>query len=115
MRKSKARKTPDIFVKVDMNGCDTFIVNRLYRERDTKALDSMGVKVAAVPARCFRNTIMWNVEAARTQRQEIMARHKPEGTEFTTKMRSVRWMKRVVGARHARAFYRAGAGRLRSM
>jgi hypothetical protein len=59
MSKSKARKTPEIFVKVDMNGCDRFVVFRLYNERDTKALDSMGVKVAAVPARCFKNTIMW--------------------------------------------------------
>jgi hypothetical protein len=59
MPKSKARKAPEIFVKVNMNGCDKYIVNRLYSERDTKTLDSMGVRVAAVPARCFKNTIMW--------------------------------------------------------
>jgi hypothetical protein len=58
MCKSKTdRKTPSTFlVRVKMNGCDQLTINRLYDERDTKALDSMGAKVFAFPSRCFS---MW--------------------------------------------------------
>lgn len=60
MGKPTGRKTPDtFFVKVKLNGCDQVTINRLYTERDTKALDKMGVKVVAIPERCFKNTAMW--------------------------------------------------------
>jgi hypothetical protein len=55
MCKSKnSRKIPNTFhARVKMNGCDQLTINRLYNERDTKALDSMGAKVFAFPSRCF--------------------------------------------------------------
>lgn len=69
MGKPKGRKIPNtFFVRVKMNGCDQRTVNRLYRERDTRALDSMGAKVYAFPSRCFKNTAVFKPQALQDKR-----------------------------------------------
>lgn len=70
MGKSKnGRKIPTTyFARVKMNGCDHLTINRLYSERDTEALDSMGAKVFAFPARCFRNNLLWTPAALQDRR-----------------------------------------------
>lgn len=68
-KSKKCRKIPNTyFARVKMNGCDRVTINRLYNERDTKALDSMGAKVFAFPSRCFRSNKMWTPSALQDKR-----------------------------------------------
>ena len=67
--KNGRKKIPNtFFVRVNFNGCDKLTINRLYNEKDTGALDTMGAKVLAFPSRCFRSNPQWKPSALQDRR-----------------------------------------------
>jgi hypothetical protein len=67
--KKNGRKIPNtFFVRVNFNGCDKLTINRLYSEKDTSALDTMGAKVFAFHSRCFRSNPQWKPSALQDRR-----------------------------------------------